>query len=148
MKRENLKKDYEIKEMRREEIENLLKENQKFELLNFEDENDYFMIRENKRYLYIIHEIEKKSQIHISRDRDIKIESRKIDNLYGIKIIYHRDSKGEKEFRIYLSYKDKDKKLIRKRIRNQKIDEISRDEKKMIEYYRNIQIKDFKDMIS
>lgn len=88
----------------------------------------------------------KKNQIHISRDRDIKIESKKIDDI-GVKLIYHRDKNSEKEYRIFISFK-KDNKLFRRRLRNEKIDSISRDEKKMIEYYQNIQKKDLKEMIS
>lgn len=144
MKRENLKKDYEIKEMRKDEFENFKKENENFRILSFENEDDYFMVKEDKKNLFIIHL--KKNQIHEKRDRDIKIDSRKIDNI-NIKLIYHRDSKNEKEYRIFLSFK-KDDKLIRRRLRNEKIDSISRDEKKMIEYYQKISMKEIKEKIS
>lgn len=151
MKRTNLKKDYEIKKMTQNQINEYLENNKSHKLFKFEDEEKSFMVRENKKSLFIIELIEeikeKEKQIHISRDRDIKIESRKLDK-YGIKLIYHRDSKGEKEYRIYISYKNQDGKLIRKRLRNETIELISRDEKKMIDYYQKITLKEIEKKIS
>lgn len=79
---------------------------------------------------------EKPKQVHESRDRDIKIESGKVDGI-GVKIIYHRDSKGEKQYQIWLSQKVMGK-LIRQRYKADAFKEIERDEKKALEYYHQI----------
>lgn len=139
--------------MRKSEVERKLK---KLEIdYNFNSELKKFEIKEKDSEKIVNEfseeEIERifsklKSQIHISRDRDIKIESRDIEN-YHLKIIYHRMKDGSKEYRIFLSFK-KDDKLKRIRLRNEKIDSISRDEAKMIEYFRKIQKKDFQEKIS
>lgn len=137
MKKSNLKKDYEIREMRKSEIQEFLSENQELKLYSFEDEKEYFMIRKGKSSLFIIHEIQEEKKERRVLDRDIKIDSKKVDS-FGIKLIYHRDKNGDKEFRIFVSWKDESGKLIRRRLRNQEIDAISRDEKKMIEYFQNL----------
>lgn len=144
MKKENLKKEYEIKKMNQKEFENFKKENESL-IYSFEDDENSFMIRKNKKNLYIIQISEKKERNHL--DRDIKIDSKKINDI-GIKLIYHRDKNSEKEYRIFISYKDENKKLIRKRLRNKKIDSISRDEEKMISYYQNLTLEEIKEKIS
>lgn len=71
-------------------------------------------------------------------NRDIKIESKKIDNI-GIKLIFHVKSDGKKEFRIFISMKNENSgKLIRKRFKNSKIEKIQNDEEKMIEFFKSI----------
>lgn len=147
MKRENLKKDYEIREMKREEIQKLLEENQNLKLMKFEDEEDFFMIRENKKSLFIIHQISEEKKERRILDKDIKIDSRDLEE-YHIKLIYHRMKDNSKEYRIFISFKDENKKLIRRRLRNEKIDSISKDEKKMIEYYQNLSKREIKEKIS
>ena len=78
----------------------------------------------------------KEKQVHIPRDRDIKIESGKVGDI-GVKLIYHRMKDGEKQFRIFLSQKI-DGKLKRVRLVNDEIKSIEKDEKKMIEYLHKI----------
>lgn len=73
-------------------------------------------------------------QIHESRDRDIKIKSDKIDE-FNLKLIYHRKSNSDKEFRIFISFYDENKKLRRKRLINSDIKKIDSDESKMIEFF-------------
>ena len=76
--------------------------------------NDF--IKENEKdYNFIdLENFQKKNQMHISRDKDIKIDMIKINN-FNIKLIYHRKSDNQKEYRIFISYKNDEKKLIRKR---------------------------------
>ena len=73
-------------------------------------------------------------QIHESKDRDIKIKSDKIEE-YNLKLIYHRKSNDSKEFRIFISYYDENKKLRRKRLINSDIKKIDSNESKMIEFF-------------
>ena len=90
---------------------------------------------------------EKKIQIHQKLDRDIKIDMKKIDN-YNIKLIYHRKKDDSKEYRLFISYKDENKKLIRKRIINDSIRKIHNDEEKMIEYFNKIKKSDIQKSLS
>ena len=84
--------------------------------------------------------IELKIQNHEKRDRDIKIKSRKIEN-FNLKLIYHRKSNNEKEYRLFLSFKENDS-LKRIRMINSQIKEIQNHEKDMIELFSKIQRKD------
>lgn len=84
--------------------------------------------------------IELKIQNHISRDRDIKIESRKIEN-FNLKLIYHRKKDNEKEYRLFISFKENNS-LKRIRMINSQIKEIQNSEKDMREYLSKIQKKD------
>ena len=84
--------------------------------------------------------IELKIQNHISRDRDIKIESRKIEN-FNLKLIYHRKSNNEKEYRLFLSFKENDS-LKRLRLINSQIKDIQNSEKDMKDYFNKIKKND------
>lgn len=84
---------------------------------------------------------EKKNQIHEKRDRDIKIDMKKIDN-FNLKIIYHRKKDNEKEYRLFISFKDKENNLKRIRMINEEIKDIHSNEKKMIEYFNKISKKE------
>ena len=90
---------------------------------------------------------EKKIQIHNKIDRDIKIDMKKIDD-YNIKLIYHRKKDDSKEYRLFISYKDENKKLIRKRMINDSIRKIHNDEEKMIEYFNKIKKSDIQKSLS
>lgn len=131
----------EIKKIRKE-IEDLMND------LNYElelSEDNRILISDSKKKeinSYLKKELseeelnlffEKKIQIHQKLDRDIKIEMIKLSE-YNIKLIYHRKSDNSKEFRIFLSYKNKDKKLIRKRYINDSIRKIHNDEDKMKDF--------------
>lgn len=86
----------------------------------------------------IINEIfEKKYQIHESKDRDIKIDMRKINN-YNLKLIYHRKKNDEKEYRLFISYKDNDNKLRRIRMINDEIKKIHDSENDMIKLFKEL----------
>ena len=89
-----------------------------------------------------VQEEEVQKQVHIPRDRDIKIESGKVGDI-GVKLIYHRMKDGEKQFRIFLSQKV-DGKLKRVRLVNDEIKSIEKDEKKMVEYLHKILNKEIK----
>lgn len=130
----------------RKEIEELMNDlNYQIEL----SENNKILISENKKKeinSYLKKELseeelnlifDKKIQIHQKLDRDIKIDMKKIDN-YNIKLIYHRKKDDSKEYRIFISYKDENKKLIRKRYINDNIRKIHDNEEKMIEYFNKI----------
>ena len=84
---------------------------------------------------------EKKNQIHEKRDRDIKIDMKKIDN-FNLKLIYHRKKDNNKEYRLFISFKDKENNLKRIRMINEEIKYIHSNEKKMIEYFNKISKKE------
>lgn len=84
---------------------------------------------------------EKKNQIHEKRDRDIKIDMKKIDN-FNLKIIYHRKKDNNKEYRLFISFKDKENNLKRIRMINEEIKDIHSNENKMIEYFNKISKKE------
>ena len=81
-----------------------------------------------------------KIQSHEVKDRDIKLESRKIDN-YNLKLIYHKKKDGQLEYRIFVAFKENDA-LKRIRLVNPQITEIQNNESKMRTYLSNIQRKD------
>lgn len=136
-----------MKKNEMKKIENLLndfnfeiifnEENQKYQLSkkNYNELIDF--LNENSEENINIENFEIKNQIHISRDKDIKIESKKIDN-YNIKLIYHRKKDKSKEYRIFIAYKNEDNKLKRIRLLNEEIREIHLNEKKMKEYFEKI----------
>ena len=104
----------------------------------YKEEEDKIIFREKKNHSNMI-QIRNESQIHISRDKDIKIESRKreSDN-HSFKLIYHRDKDNKKEYRIFESFRDSDNKLKRIRLRNDEIKKIEKNEKKMKDYFNSI----------
>lgn len=77
------------------------------------------------------------TQFHESKDQDIKIESGKVGT-YGLKLIYHRKKSGDKEFRLFISFKDASGKLRRIRMRNEFTEANDSNEKKMVEYFKGI----------
>lgn len=140
----------EIKEVITEELISILKEEKGHKIIRGKKgtKNEGFIKIDGEQY-QIVEEMpieEKKKQIHTPKDRDIKIDSKKIEE-YGVKLIYHRMKDDSKDYRIYISYKENDK-LKRIRLRNEKIDSISKDEKKMIDYYNKLTIKEIKAKIA
>lgn len=81
-----------------------------------------------------------KIQNHEFKDRDIKLDMKKIDN-FNLKLIYHRKSNNKKEYRLFLSFKENNS-LKRIRMINSQIREIQNSEKDMMELFSNIQKKD------
>ena len=128
-------------EKREERIYDILKRELKKEddkiILN---KSQYEKIEMIDKSLLDSDDIELKIQNHEKRDRDIKIESRKIES-FNLKLIYHRLKDSSKEYRIFLSFKENDS-LKRIRMINSQIKEIHRDESKMKEYFNKIQKKD------
>ena len=129
-----------------EELENIAGE-RGLVIVNTENENIFNLkTSEKSRTIKMKVEVQeeevKEKQVHIPRDRDIKIESGKVGDI-GVKLIYHRMKDGEKQFRIFLSQKV-DGKLKRVRLVNDEIKSIERDEKKMIEYLHKILNKEIK----
>lgn len=117
-------------------------ENQKYSLSkkNYNELIEFLNDNEEERKNINIDNFEVKNQIHIKRDRDIKIDMKKIEN-YNIKLIYHRKKDNEKEFRLFISYKDEENNLKRIRMINEEIKNIHSDEKKMIEYFKKLEKK-------
>lgn len=128
-------------EKREERIYDILKRELKREddkiILN---KSQYEKIEMIDKSLLDSDDIELKIQNHEKRDRDIKIESRKIES-FNLKLIYHRKKDNEKEYRLFLSFKENDS-LKRIRMINSQIKEIQNSEKDMREYFSKIQKKD------
>lgn len=116
--------------------------NQKYSLSkkNYNELIEFLNDNEEERKNINIDNFEIKSQIHIKRDRDIKIDMKKIDN-YNLKLIYHRKKDESKEYRLFISYKDDENNLKRIRMINDEIKSIHSDEKKMIEYFNKLEKK-------
>lgn len=117
-------------------------ENQKYSLSkrNYNELIEFLNDNEEERKNINIENFEIKSQIHIKRDRDIKIDMKKIEN-YNLKLIYHRKKDESKEYRLFISYKDDENNLKRIRMINDEIKSIHSDEKKMIEYFNKLEKK-------
>jgi len=117
-------------------------ENQKYSLSkkNYNELIEFLNDNEEERKNINIDNFEVKNQIHIKRDRDIKIDMKKIEK-YNLKMIYHRKKDNEKEFRLFISYKDDENNLKRIRMINNEIKSIHSDEKKMREYFSKIEKK-------
>ena len=79
---------------------------------------------------------EVQKQVHIARDRDIKIESKKVGDI-GVKLIYHRTKDGTKQYRIFIAQKV-DGVLKRNRLNNDELKAIDRDESKCLNYFNKI----------
>lgn len=141
-------------------------ENQIIEIMNDlsleiirNEENQKILISDSKRNeinSYLENELsedelnlffEKKIQIHNKIDRDIKIDMKKIDD-YNIKLIYHRKKDDSKEYRLFISYKDENNHLKRKRMINDSIRKIHNNEDKMIDYFNKIKISDIQKSLS
>ena len=144
----NERKDIEIQNIRFNEDENIhIMNNSQYERFinylneNFKDEfeikeeKDRISFREKKNHSNMI-QIKNESQIHISRDKDIKIISRKRESdSHNFKLIYHRDKDDKKEYRIFESFRDENNKLKRIRLRNSEIKKIEKNEEKMKKYF-------------
>lgn len=111
------------------------------ELIDSDDfENEFKILKKNNREIQIRNKKNQKIiniyiiQIHNERDRDIKIKSDKIND-YNLKLIYHRKKDDSKEFRIFISFKDENKKLRRKRLINSEIKKIDSNESEMIKFF-------------
>lgn len=95
------------------------------------------MVKVDGEMLKIVEEMpEKVKQVHESKDRDIKIESGKVGDI-NVKMIYHREKSGEKQYRIFLAQKV-DGKLKRKRYITDEIKANQKNEKLIKEVYDKI----------
>ena len=113
------------------------------------DKDNIYLVkngRKNVGYVELIENEEKPKQVHISRDRDIKIDSKKVGD-YNVKLIYHRMKDGEKQFRIFISYKSDEGKLIRKRYVGDDIKNVKDNEKKSLDVYNKLDLKAIKKVI-
>lgn len=112
-----------------------------------EIENRY-QIKDGRKivgYVEVI-EDEKPKQVHIARDKDIKIESTKIGD-YGVKLIYHRMKDDTKQYRIFISYKNEEGKLIRRRYNSDEMKAAQDDLNMSLDVYNNLTVKSIKKAI-
>lgn len=130
------KEEKDMKVITIELIEAAKAEGKKVQMGRKGTKNEGFAKIDGEQYQIVEKMSEKTKQVHEPKDRDIKIVSGKVGDI-GVKLIYHRDSKGEKQFRIYLSKKVEGK-LKRVRFQNDDTKKIDRDEKKMAAYYEQI----------
>ena len=112
------------------------------------DKDNIYLIKDGRKNVgYVeLSEEAKPKQVHISRDRDIKIDSKKVGD-YNIKLIYHRMKDDSKQYRIYISYKGDDGKLIRKRYVGDDIKNVQDNEKKSIDVFNKLDVKAVKKVI-
>lgn len=157
-----------IEELREKEIQKInFDEDKKEYIFNASQFNRFFdrykdslTFNKNKKdeYIYlIVNKEDSKDKIkirivpqsHESKMNDIKIKSIK-KAIFSLKLIYHIDKSGNKEYRIFLSYYDENKKLKRLRIKSKKMKEIEKDLNKSLEYLNelsNIQFEELKKII-
>lgn len=161
---ENIKLDEIIEMIREEEIQRIdFDENNKEFIFNISQFNRFFekyknilSFNKNKKDEYIYQIINKNDlkdkikiriipQIHIEKNNDIKIKSIK-KSIFSLKLIYHIDKSNNKEYRIFLSYYDENKKLKRYRIKSKEMKEIEKDLNKSIEYLNKISNLEFEEI--
>lgn len=107
-----------------------------YQIVNKEDSKDKIKIRIIPQY-------------HETKMNDIKIKTIK-KSIFNLKLIYHIDKSGNKEYRIFFSYYDDEKKLKRLRIKSSKMKEVQKDLNKSLEYLNelsNIQFEELKKII-
>lgn len=125
----NLMNDLSMNYEENEEEKILISDRNKIELLSYYDKK---LSDEEINSLF-----EKKIQIHEKRDKDIKIDMRKI-NQFNLKLIYHRKKDNSKEYRLFISFKDENNQLRRIRFLNDDIKKIQDNENKMIELFNSL----------
>lgn len=125
----NLMKELSINYEESESKKILISDRNKIELLSY---LDYQLSDEEIESLF-----EKRIQIHEKKDKDIKIDMRKI-NQYNLKLIYHRKKDDSKEYRLFISFKDDDNQLRRIRYINDDIKKIHDKESEMIKLFNDI----------
>ena len=79
---------------------------------------------------------EKPKQVHEAKDRDIKIKSGKVGDI-NVKMIYHREKDGTKQYRIFLAQKV-DGKLKRTRYMTEELKKNQKDENFVKKVYDSI----------
>lgn len=138
-KEEKNMKAIETKTMSIEEMENFAAE-QNLVVVDTNDENKY-ELRTSKRaktakFIIQIAEEKKAKQVHEAKDRDIKIESGKVGDI-NVKMIYHREKDGTKQYRIFLAQKV-DGKLKRTRFMTEELKKNQKDEAYVKKVYEQI----------
>lgn len=103
-----------------------------YQIVNKEDSKDKIKIR-------II------PQFHETRLNDVKIKSIK-KAIFNLKLIYHYDKSNNKEYRIFLSFYDDNKKLKRYRIKSSKMKEVQKDMNESIKYLDEISNLSFEEL--
>lgn len=95
--------------------------------------NEGFVKVDGEQY-QIVEEMPK--QVHEAKDRDIKIESGKVGDI-NVKMIYHREKDGTKQYRIFLAQKV-DGKLKRTRYMTEELKKNQKDENFVKKVYDSI----------
>lgn len=107
-----------------------------YQIVNKEDSKDKIRIRIIPQY-------------HERKDNDIRIKTIK-KSIFNLKLIYHIDKSNNKEYRIFFSYYDEEKKLKRYRIKSSKMKEIEKDFNESLNYLNelsNLQFEELKKII-
>lgn len=157
-----------IEELREEEVQKInFDENNKEYIFNasqfqrfFDKYRNSLTFNKNKKDEFIYQIVNKEDlkdkiririipQSHETKMNDIKIKTIK-KSIFSLKMIYHIDKSGNKEYRIFLSYYDENNKLKRLRIKSSKMKEVQKDLNKSLEYLNelsNIQFDELKKII-
>lgn len=98
--------------------------------------NEGFVKVDGEQYQIVDKMPEKEKQVHEAKDRDIKIESGKVGDI-NVKMIYHREKDGTKQYRIFLAQKI-DGKLKRTRYMTEELKKVQKDEKAVKAVYDKI----------
>lgn len=98
--------------------------------------NEGFVKVDGEQYQVVEKMPEKEKQVHEAKDRDIKIESGKVGDI-NVKMIYHREKDGTKQYRIFLAQKV-DGKLKRTRYMTEELKANQKDEKFVKKVYDSI----------
>ena len=122
--------------LRAVEYRTLLEEDGDFtkEFKVFADKNDKNLrhIKSGKQHVTDL----RITQFHEAKDKDIKLISGKVGD-YSVKLIYHRMSKGDLQYRIFVAFKEGGK-LRRIRLRNEFTDANEANKDKMLQYVQGI----------
>ena len=161
---ENIKLEEVIEVLREQEIQRIgFDEDKKEYIFNVSQFNRFFSeyknvltFNKNKKdeYMYqIVNKSDSKDKIkirvvpqaHETKLNDIKVKTIK-KAIFSLKLICHVDKSGNKEYRIFFSYYDDDKKLKRFRIKSKKMKEIEKDVNKSLEYMNEISNLEFEEI--
>lgn len=130
------KEEKNMKNITVELIEAAKAEGKKVQMGRKGTKNEGFVKIDGEQYQIVEKMPEKEKQVHEAKDRDIKIESGKVGNI-NVKMIYHREKDGTKQFRIFLAQKVNGK-LKRVRYMTEELKANQKDEKFVKKIYDQI----------
>lgn len=130
------KEEKNMKNVTVELIEAAKAEGKKVQMGRKGTKNEGFVKIDGEQYQVVEKMPEKEKQVHEAKDRDIKIESGKVGDI-NVKMIYHREKDGNKQYRIFLAQKI-DGKLKRTRYMTEELKANQKDEKFVKKVYDQI----------